>query len=166
MSKGLYWSQLLLGIGVGFIIASSVWILLPEEEQLTREIIYYNSSDLSLGHRRLTLPGEEVFSPAENSVTGASLEVTKGLQIGLLLAEGSSQIGKTQEQLAEIEIFIQPGETAADIAQKLLEKGIIKEDEEFLQIVREKRLDRKLRAGSYLITVDTDLDDFIEKLIR
>lgn len=172
MSKGLYWSQLFLGIGLGLMIASMVWLFyphfFPEHEVQTRDVVYYNRSDLSLGDYQLTLPGDKDYVlPKEYALTGASLEMTKGLEIGQLLAENSdSQIGEDELLLSEIEIFIHPGETAEDIAHKLLNNGIIQEAEEFLQIVRQKRLDRKLRAGCYLITKEIDLYDFIDQLTR
>lgn len=171
MSKGLYWSQLFLGIGLGLMIASMIWLFyphfFPDYEVQTRDVVYYNRSDLSLGDYQLTLPGDKDYLlPKEYTLTGASLEVTKDLEIGQLLVENSdSKIGE-DGLLSEIEIFIHPGETAEDIAYKLLNNGIIQEAEEFLQIVRQKRLDRKLRAGSYLITKETDLYDFIEQLTR
>lgn len=171
MSKGLYWSQLFLGIGLGLMIASMVWLFyphfFPEHEVQTRDVVYYNRSDLSLGDYQLTLPDDKDYVlPKEYALTGASLEVTKGLEIGQLLADNYDSKIREDELLSEIEIFIHPGETAEDIAHKLLNNGIIQEAEEFLQIVRQKRLDRKLRAGSYIISKETDLYDFIEQLTR
>ncbi len=70
MHKGLYWNQMITGIGIGLILAALVWIsvnqFFPEESevlvlQTEREIVYYQELGLTgLSFPELSLPVSKI----------------------------------------------------------------------------------------------------------
>lgn len=134
MHKGLYWSQLVAGIGIGLILVALIWIFanhFAEEKrvqdmQIKREIVCYNISNLSLDAAELTLAK---------------------------IAE---------DQL--IEFIINPGDTAEIIAANLEDQEIIKNKNVFLKIVAELGLTRKLRSGKFFLKTNSNIDEIVAKL--
>lgn len=61
---------------------------------------------------------------------------------------------------------IKKGDTAAKVADKLLEEGLIDSKEEFLKKLYDMQLSRSVKAGKYKINQQTDIDTIIEIITK
>ncbi len=186
MHKRLYWTQLLTGIGIGLIIASLIWIFFPDIfsnlaplNESGNEVVYYDVSGYDFDVPRLTIPEELLeIKNSESSVDKEFLigKITEmdDINDADLIAEmknvlkNSDQASNNKEfdNSVMIEFVVEPGDSADIIALNLQKRGIIENAEEFLQIVRLGRLDRRLRAGSYLWHKGMDITEFVNQLIK
>jgi hypothetical protein len=65
---------------------------------------------------------------------------------------------------ATVTIQVEPGDLAPIIAARLVQAGLIAEEELFLSRVAEREVDTLLKAGSFVIPTDATLDQVIDRL--
>lgn len=63
-----------------------------------------------------------------------------------------------------IEFKISSGDTLSDIANNLIDLSIIEDKEEFIKFVKDKKLDKKLRPGTYKLKPNLSYSSILEIL--
>lgn len=63
-----------------------------------------------------------------------------------------------------IEFKISSGDTLSDIANNLIDLSIIEDKEEFIKFVKDKKLDKKLRPGTYKLKLNLSYSSILEIL--
>lgn len=61
----------------------------------------------------------------------------------------------------KVTLVIKSGSTGYDIAKLIVEKGLVKDTQTFIQRVEALKLGSKLKAGTFEVTAGTSLDDLI-----
>lgn len=67
-------------------------------------------------------------------------------------------------KLKEISFVVPSGMLASSIIQKLLDEGLIQNKSEFTKRLSERKLDSKLRSGTFKLSTDMTYDQIINKL--
>lgn len=136
---------LLLGIGIGIILANILHSLNPvlEYREYTEEEIVAKATDLGM-----------VFLKDNIDITSNKEEVS--------VDEGTSK----PEEEVEIEFVIENGDSLEEISKGLEEAGIIDEAEKFLNYAKGKGVDKKLRVGRYRIVTGQDYDTILSILMK
>ncbi len=98
------------------------------------------------------------------SIDISSLEKTLlGLYLSLRGAEIEQPVG---ESAGLIPFTIQPGETAASIAPRLEQQGLIRDAELFRLLVRYRGVDNQLQAGEYELSPAMNMEEIINYLTQ
>lgn len=140
--------QYLLGLGSGLILSALIAFLFTPIKTESPSIMGTNTTQQSLPAGS----SSEETSPSENS---SQAEGNPSLQ---------QPIDSTQESSSS---FVIPAGASADkIAQLLQNEGWIQNKDDFLTIVKAKKLEKRFRAGLYELTPGLSIENIINQLIQ
>lgn len=145
MDKKIKTTYLLLGIGIGLIVASTLYSFYPKVEymDLSDDIIIEKARELGMVWLKENIDIESI----NNRVT-------------------DEEIGETVKEISEKEIVVESGSSLTIVVKKLYDANLIDDIDEFILFVKDKKLDKKIRTGRYKIKLDSSHDEIIEILTR
>ncbi|SDK46425.1 hypothetical protein [Natronincola ferrireducens] len=145
--------SLVIGIGMGMIITSSINILHNGQNDIN--ILDNNENSLvvnSQDNRGVPIIAEESHKkPYENAEKANNI---------------NNEENKTIKDQEYIEIFIKKGLNSKEIAKILEEKKIIDNSDDFLLLAKELKVTNLLRHGFRKIPVNSSLEEIIEILME
>lgn len=147
---------MLFGVGLGFIIASFLMFLVGSfTPKLSPAEIELAARELGMVYRYEVLALEE-----EEREEEALLEESK--------EKSQEDLDKTPEPSVtepppeKVLVRIVPGSTPQEIAALLKSQGVIAQEEEFLQVVYARKLQRKLRAGYFELPLNISPEEVLK----
>lgn len=145
MDKKIKIAYLLLGIGIGLTVASTLYSFYPKVEymDLSDDIIIEKARELGMVWLKENIDIESI----NNRVT-------------------DEEIGETVKEISEKEIVVESGSSLTIVVKKLYDANLIDDIDEFILFVKDKKLDKKIRTGRYKIKLDSSHDEIIEILTR
>lgn len=147
---------LLLGIGLGIIITSSLNIVFNKSEKIeyTDEEIKEKAKSLGMISIKENIEKNEKEKKEQESETKAETET-----------EVIEELEQNEESLSK-SILITSEDTATTIIEKLANEGIIGNQDEFKELVIKFNLQKKFIAGTYDININTSYEDILKQLIK
>lgn len=157
--KNIY---LILGLGIGIILSNVLYSMFPQ-------VRYVDLSDSDIIERAEELGYvslKEKINLKENKE-----ELKKSVEIPLEEDQIKEIDKKTEEIIEEkkdriIEVKVAEGDTLKDISKKLLELGLIANEEDFILAVEKKEMDKKFAYGKFYIPLNSDYPEIINLLTR
>ena len=177
MRKGLYWSQLILGIGIGLILTTSGWIFIKEyypefieptvqttvKPEIKREIVYYEYPYYEFETPQLSLP--EIDEKEEELDTGKKTTHDP-------ISEPVKETKETKNRaLKNIDLELGIHDLISSLIEnssevKSIEKKVKVNDEEFLELFKKKETDVSDVANKNKIVEKEDEVKEVEKWIE
>lgn len=123
MKRNVYNFYILLGVGIGIIITSVFFLLNPKVQykEYSNEEIMEKATELGM----VTIK-ESLSTNNEKNI-------------------------KEEEIQKEMKFSIKSGQPLVEIANNLFESGIIEDKQEFIQFIEDKKMDKRLRPGDYVL---------------
>lgn len=150
---------MLFGIGIGFIIASLLMFFAgPSVKKLSPAEIELAARELGMVYR------EEVLALEENSQKAEKQDVREKAREAPELAAKERPTTQEVSQQQLVQVRIVPGSTPRDIAELLKDRGVLTDVEGFLQVVYERKLQRKLRAGYFEFSLNSSPEEILKKI--
>lgn len=145
---------LILGLGIGIIITSTLYSFCPEIKylSLTNEEIIEKAKELGMINFKESISLEPIKKEDEESLDEPDIEDNQPLE--------EDDVGD------EIELEVVRGENSTDIAKKLFEYKIIDNYREFELYAREKKVDKQLKYGVYKFKPKSSYDEIIKILLK
>lgn len=122
MKRDIYNFYILLGVGIGIIITSVFFMLNPK----IKYVEYSNEAIIEKAKDLGMIPLKESINKNGNET-------------------------ETSGQIEEVEFTISPGQSLVEITDKLFEKGIIENKEEFIQFAMDNNMEKSLMPGDYIL---------------
>ena len=99
-------------------------------------------------------------------MTPPSTDTTETPAVETPTPEAAKPEGQTIEviQSKEVEFVVPSGMLASNITQKLVDEGLIDDKSAFTSRLAERKLDSKLRSGTFKLRTDMSYDQIINKL--
>ncbi len=122
---------IVLGIGIGIILTSIIFYFNPliKYKEYTDEQIIKKAEELGMVFIKDNIDSEhEEIKPKEKDF---------------------DKKAKSKKKNSVIKVEISAGDSSIDVAEKLLDLGIIEDKVEFVQFLMDKNMDKKLRPGTY-----------------
>ncbi len=141
----------LLGMGVGLILAAFLVLLAGPHQDLTRSEIEWRARQLGMVY-----PAEELGWAGAGQGKGALSVHGDG--------EGERSAGTGADNGKRVTVVVPKDLTASEIAQALVEGGVIKEKQPFIEEAVKRGIDTRFRAGVYLFRGDETLDEVFRVL--
>lgn len=134
---------LLLGIGIGIILTNTIYIFNPDirYRDYSREEIIAEATDLGM-----------VFIKDSMDIKGDSESVINELE--------------EEKQEEEMQIIIEYGDSLPKVSRELYRLGIIDDTEKFNKYVEDKKMDKRLRVGTYKLSTNLDYNTIIKILTK
>lgn len=177
--KNIKFVYLILGLGIGLIFSNILNSLYPQLEyvDLSDALIIERAEEMGYVSikENISLKPDKENQDKENREVNKELEEIGEEDIETkeereLKAKDASKEDEEQEIPATkdktIEMKIIEGDTLKDIARKLLELGLIVDEEKFILTVEEKEMDKKFAYGKFSIPLNSAYDQIIELLTR
>lgn len=151
MKRRFKLTYLTLGIGMGIVIASTLYTFYPQvrHEELSDDIIVERARQLGMISLKESINTEEI----EKDIIEEEIEEETDKDIVI-------------EEDKYIEFIVERGENSYDIARNLFAFGLIDDEEEFEALAQEKMVDRKLKYGKYKIKTNSSYDTIIKVLTK
>ena len=123
MKRNVYNFYILLGVGIRIIITSVFFLLNPKVQykEYSNEEIMEKATELGM----VTIK-ESLSTNNEKNI-------------------------KEEEIQKEMKFSIKSGQQLVEIANNLFESGIIEDKQEFIQFIEDKKMDKRLRPGDYVL---------------
>lgn len=152
MKRRFKLTYLTLGIGMGIVIASTLYTFYPQvrHEELSDDIIVERARQLGMISLKESINTEEI----EKDIIEEETE------------EEAAAKDIVIEEDKYIEFIVERGENSYDIARNLFAFGLIDDEEEFEALAQEKMVDRKLKYGKYKIKTNSSYDTIIKVLTK
>ncbi|MDR7856442.1 hypothetical protein [Tissierella sp.] len=149
-------TYLILGMGIGIIITSTLYSLYPQISyiELEDEIIIERARELGMVNLKESIKTENFEAAIDKEET---LDQT-GSEANL---EEETEL---EEKTEEIEITIESGLTLTNVATKLYDAGLIEDKDDFISFVKNKKLQGKIISAKYKITSNSSYDEIVEML--
>lgn len=128
---------IVLGIGIGLVLSSSVYMITNNEESYDKEFIKMEARKMGM------IDPEEV-----------------------IVREDKPRSEDEQIAYSPVVISIPKGSTSHEIARILKEEGIITSEEEFIRMVQSNKASNKLIWGVYEFMPNAKLEDILEALTK
>ncbi len=127
----------LLGFGIGILMTTSLFYFNPiiRYETLTEDEIKQKASELGMYELH------SVIDDCEDKEV--NLELNKSIQ--------NKEDKALEEQDSIMDFEIKQGENTEIIIERLFEKGIIEDKDEFLDLVKKQNVEKKFQYGKYKI---------------
>ena len=125
---------LLLGAGIGIIITNTIYIFNPniEYKEYSEEEIIAEATDLGMVFIKDNI---DISPKKEESI--------------------EKPVDKSEvDEKKEIHFIIEYGDSLEKVSKGLYESGIIDDVEKFHKFARDKRVDKKLRVGTYMLLLE------------
>ncbi|WP_026894037.1 hypothetical protein [Clostridiisalibacter paucivorans] len=135
---------MLLGMGIGIVLTSIVAILNPVIKYRD-----YSQQDLEMLAREYMI--EEMRENRDEERVSVKTKVDR-------------QDSNTNEEITEIEFEIDKGENSKEVIEKLYEKGIIENVDDFTDRVVERNLQKRFQYGIYEVTIPIDYDSLLDRI--
>lgn len=147
--------EYMLGLGSGLILSALLILIFPPA--LTKTPGNKNNSDTAAAKSTAVTasPSSQTSEPPTSTVPTAQ---TSAADKEKSSSETAAQVKKN--------VVILPGSSADKIAQLLQNEGLIQKKEDFMAVVKAKRLESRFKAGSYEIQTGLSLEDLVNQLIR
>ncbi|UMZ73392.1 endolytic transglycosylase MltG [Natranaerofaba carboxydovora] len=148
-------AKVVLGIGIGLILASAMFFVLDHGEDTAD---YY--TDEKYESLRWLSNGNESHNILEDDAYSLdNLEIENNND-----SEDSSNGNASDYNNEEISFEIPEGSRASEVVELLLEKDLIEDKEEFSSKLEDKRLTRRIVYGSYEVSTDIDNDTLLSTI--
>lgn len=159
MDKKFKITYLLLGIGIGIILASTLYSFFPKIEyvNLSDDIIIEKARELGMVSLKESIELENIDELNEED----TVEVIENNSTGEY-----TETDVKNETKEGIEIIVERGLGLTEVARMLYNANLIEDVNEFVLFVREKRLDRKIRTGPHIIKPNSSYDEILEILTQ
>ena len=134
---------LVLGLGIGIILTSTIYTLNPnvKYKEYTEEEIITAATDLGM-----------VF--VKDSIDTSRDKKSKR-------EEQKDKKGKE-----EIILVVEAGDNSEKVFDKLLELGVITDKKDFSKYAKEKNIEKRIRIGTYKLALNMDYDTIISILTK
>lgn len=130
---------IILGIGIGIIISSSLSIALHKNQKDS-----YNTQFIKMEAKKIgMIDPEDLFQPRDTKINNSD-----------------------QDEKSSIVLDIPKGSSSEEIAIILKSNDVIDSEEEFLNRVKAGNLASKLKWGTYQFKADEEIEDVIDALIN
>lgn len=138
---------LILGIGIGVIVSSTLYSIFPNVKyiELSDDIIMDKARELGMINLKESI-NLDISSKEENQI---KKEVVPE---------------KVLENEEYVIIEIEKGDTLEDVANKLFSSGLIDNKEEFILLAEDKTLDKKFNYGKFKLKYNTSYSTIIKIL--
>lgn len=135
---------LILGLGIGIILSSTLYSIFPEVKYTSLDdgAIIERAKELGMVNLKESI---KIEKKTEELVDEPVIEVDTG---------------------EEIEIEVVRGENSSDIAKKLYDANLIDDLDEFVFYAREKKVDKQLKYGFYKLKSNLSYDEIIKILLK
>ncbi len=142
---------LTLGLGIGLVISNILYSIFPNFKyiDLSESDIIERAQELGYVSIKEKIKAEEDKEEPEKSVELSSEE-----------------LDESKAEAKDIEIKILEGDTLKDITRKLLDLGLIENEEKFILAVEEKDMDKNFAYGKFYLPLDLDYSEIIRLLTR
>lgn len=195
---------IILGIGVGIILTTTIYSIFPKVEysQMTDEMVIERAKELGMVGLKESIKNENTTQiPDETPVEEPQEETTiKEDEVNTeIINDESSSVEDPKEIVEEpvvveekpvakveqlpvypkvvvetpvenlgapITFVIETGDTLAEVANSLKDKGLITDTMDFIIYVKSLGLDKKLRVGSYEIRENSSYKDIINIITK
>lgn len=151
------------GCGMGILVATLLLMVAAgtKKEDMRDEDVIARAKELGMVFSEENIPTEENSpeteteqeKPEEGREPSDSRPVTEDSQTKDAQIEDSqikeSQAEDSKEEEGPIRVSVKPGEVCRELAEDLLEKGLITDAEEFRNFMKEYGYDDLLRVGEY-----------------
>lgn len=147
---------LILGIGLGIIITSSLNVVFNKNEKIeyTDEEIREKAKSLGMISIKENIEKNQKKKEEQESKPEPEPEQVEEPQ------------PEQNEELINKTIFITPEDTATTIIENLANEGIIDNQDEFRELVIKFNLQKKFRVGTYEINTNSSYEDVLKHLIK
>lgn len=108
--------------------------------------------------------GADGAGQGSGTAEGVAEGTDPGRDVPVGVAEGQPAEGASAEEVTQYSVYIEYGETAAQIAQKLLSVGLIKDKEEFYDALIEADAATRLQAGNFTIPSNATIQQIVNIL--
>lgn len=146
--------NILLGIGIGLIIASMINISMGDKdmtvEQIRKEAAKYNL---------IVLTSEEIMStrtPAENEAPADTPTATPA----------PTEAAKPAAPGEKVTVTVTSGMSSEGISNLLAEAGLLKDKKAFMERLNELGMDSRLKVGTFEIVKGSEFDEIIRILTK
>jgi len=176
---------LVLGIGIGIVIASIIYSLYPTTKyvELTDEMIIEKAKDLGMVSLKESLnlednkdnPEREDTTNSNESIEGIDIEGQNATENDIDAIEdlnsnekanidGNNEFEEEKEQVVRLEVEWK--ETLTDVANKLYELGLIDDVENFRSYAIKNGYSRVIRVGQFEIKQNSSYDEILKILTK
>ena len=176
---------LVLGIGIGIVIASIIYSLYPTTKyvELTDEMIIEKAKDLGMVSLKESLnlednkdnPEREDNTNINESIEGIDIEGQNATENDIDAIEdlnsnekanidGNNEFEEEKEQVVRLEVEWK--ETLTDVANKLYELGLIDDVENFRSYAIKNGYSRVIRVGQFEIKQNSSYDEILKILTK
>lgn len=140
---------LILGIGIGIIITNILHSFYPRLEyiQLSDDIIIERARDLGMVNLKENIKIEKEIIDEKEEILEKKVEEVK-------------------EEVKEVEIVVESGSGLTKVATQLHDADLIDNKEEFILLVKGKKLDKKIATGRFKVKSNNSYTEIIEILTR
>ncbi|NMA86109.1 MAG: endolytic transglycosylase MltG [Tissierellia bacterium] len=145
MSDKIKLPYLLLGLGIGIIITNLIYSFNPSVEyrEYTEEEIISQAKELGM-----VFVKDSISTSTNTDLPEEKVDSTKIIE-------------ETEEELI---LIVESGDTLEKVSNKLFELGVIENGEDFHKYAKERKLEKKIRIGTY--TLESNMDyETITKII-
>lgn len=160
MDKKIKITYLFLGVGIGIIIASTLYSFYPKIEymDLTDDIIMERARGLGMVGLKESIDviNMEELADEENTMESANDE----------MKEVPKDIEEIKVEVGEREIVVESGSSLTRVSKQLYNADLIDNIDEFILFVKDKKLDKKIVTGRYKIELNSSYDEIIEILTK
>ncbi|PKM47594.1 MAG: hypothetical protein CVV03_02335 [Firmicutes bacterium HGW-Firmicutes-8] len=146
----------LLGVGIGLII-SAVLISFFSPVELTDEEIIAKAAKLGM-----VLPNEGSSKTAASPVKAQ--DKTQDKAPVKETVESKPPLQQPTGEISKVQITVTSGMGSETIARILEEKGVVKDRDEFLDVVTAHKAHTRFRNGTFSLPVGGDMDDIVKIL--
>lgn len=94
--------------------------------------------------------------------------IAEATDLGMVFVKDNIDIysEKEKEKNEEIKFIIESGDSLEKVSKGLYELGIIDDAEKFHKFVKDKKMDKKLRVGTYTLSPNLDYETIINMLTK
>lgn len=156
--------NILLGIGIGLIIASMINISMGDKDMTVEQI-----RQEAAKHSLIVLTSEEIMStrtPAENEAPAASPAATPAPTEAAKPAVTPGPTVKPAAPGEKVTVTVTSGMSSEDVSNLLLEAGLLKDKKAFMERLNELGMDSRLKVGTFEIVKGSQFDEIIRLLTK
>ena len=138
---------LLLGLGIGIIITNLVYSFNPNVEyrQYTEEEIISQARELGMVFVKDSISASTNTNSSEEK-TGSTV--------------------KDERPREKLTLVVEAGDTLEKVSNKLFELGAIEDSQDFHKFAKEKKLEKKIRIGTYTLEPNMDYETIIKIITK
>ncbi len=163
MDKKIRITYLLLGLGIGIIITSTLYSFYPRIEyiDLSDDIIIEKARELGMVGLKESIDVRNIKDL--NNIENTIEPITEKISVA---SEEVEEEKKELEEVEEIEIVVESGSSLTRVSKQLYNEKLIDNIDEFILFVKNKKLDKKIVTGRYKIKSNSSYDEIIEILTK